>query len=127
MTAARAVRLELGTEVAKPGEILQYVLVNTGVRRVRYGAKVALERRSSAGWEPVNISQGFRAWASHLSPGERSDLKVRGADLVVRLPAELPPGRYRLRKRLEVLVGNAPDETEPVETVVEFTVERRAA
>jgi hypothetical protein len=117
--------MELGTGIARPGEDLTYVLVNTGVRRLRYGAKVALERRDSAGWEPVNLSQGFRAWARRLSPGERSEL-VR-SDLVVRLPAELPPGRYRLRKRLEALVGNAPDETEPVETVVEFTVEANAA
>lgn len=119
--------MEVGAGVAKPGGALRYVLVNTGVRPLRYGAAVALERRGSAGWERVNTGQGFRGWASHLAPGQRSDLTVRGADLVVRLPAELPAGRYRLRKRLRALVGNAPDETEPVEVVIEFTVASRAA
>jgi hypothetical protein len=74
----------------------------------------------------VNTGQGFRAWASHLAPGERSDQTVRGANLVARIPSELPSGRYRLRKRLRVLLGNAPDQTEPFEAVVEFTVERDA-
>lgn len=127
MTVVGAACMELKTGTAKPGEDLSYVLVNTGVRRLRYGAKVALEREGGAGWECVNQPLGFRAWAARLSPGERTDSKAHGTELIARLPAELPPGRYRLRKQVEVLLGDAPDETEPVEAIVEFTVETTAA
>jgi len=114
---ARAIgRVEFLHTIARAGDSLEYAVVNTGERPLRFGAGYALERRDSGRWQLMNADQAFHAWARHLAPGER-------VQLTARLPAGLPAGSYRVRKRLSVVLPDRPGVGEPLQAIAELTIE----
>ena len=117
-----AARLELSTTVAIAGEGLAYTVVNIGALPIMLGAAYQLDRFADNEWEHVEVPYAFRLWGQRLESGGTSELTARVPELV-------QPGRYRLRKRLDVdrdphpgYESVAHQEIEPIEVTAEFEV-----
>jgi hypothetical protein len=117
--------LKLSKPAFTAGDELQYIVVNTGELPIMLGAAYVLERFEQRGWRVANPDAGFRAWGRRLAPGQRTRLTTR-------LPASLPAGSYRLRKRLRADRDPHPgyewvalSDVAPCEATAEFTVDAR--
>jgi hypothetical protein len=124
-SAAVAGRLELAQPGFMAGDELEYIVVNTGELPIMLGAAYVLERFEQHGWRVANPDAAFPAWGARLAPGRRTRLTTH-------LPASLPAGSYRLRKRL--LADRDPHpgcewvslgDVAPCEAIAEFTVDTR--
>jgi hypothetical protein len=99
-----------------------YTVVNAGATPIMLGEAYELERISDDGWERVELPYVFRLWGRRLESGDRCELAAR-------VPEVVQPGRYRLRKRLDVDRDPHPgyewvahQEIQPVEVTAEFAV-----
>jgi hypothetical protein len=120
-----AARLELPKPTFTAGDDLEYVVVNTGDLPIMLGAAYVLERFEHGGWRVANPDAAFRAWGRRLTPGQQSELTTH-------LPASLPAGNYRLRKRLAADRDPHPgyewlaqSDVASCEAIAEFTVDAR--
>ena len=88
-------RLEVSAAAAAPGASVSYAVTNAGELPIMLGDAYELERLSDDAWERVEVPYAFRLWGRRLESGDRYELSARVPDLA-------RPGRYRLRKRLDV-------------------------
>jgi hypothetical protein len=72
-----------------PGQIVPYRIVNTGTVDLICGLAYRLERRADDTWVCMNPGMAFRAIGFGVSPGHYRELQAR-------IPADAPPGLYRL-------------------------------
>jgi hypothetical protein len=121
-SSALAARLELAATAAIPGGGLGYTVVNIGALPISLGEAYELDRLADGESERVEIPYMFRSWGRRLESGDRFTLTAR-------IPESVQPGRYRLRKRLDVDRDPHPgyewvahQETEPIEVTAEFEV-----
>ena len=117
-----AARLELAASAVVPGRVLEYTVINTGALPIMLGEAYGFERPAGDGWERVPVPYAFRLWGRRLESGGRFELTAR-------VPELAHPGRYRLRKRLQVDRDPHPGyewvaarEIEPIEVTAEFDV-----
>ncbi|MDQ6807461.1 MAG: hypothetical protein M3065_21495, partial [Actinomycetota bacterium] len=117
-----AARLELdATAVARGGQ-LGYLVINTGELPILLGEAYSVERFMGKSWCEVPLPYMFRLWGRRLAPGARSEL-------IAQIPNAVPPGRYRLCKRLSVDRDPHPgwesvarEDIQPIEVTTEFSV-----
>ena len=99
-----------------------YTVINAGDLPIMFGEAYELELLSDDGWGLVELPYAFRLWGRRLESGGRYELSARVPDLA-------QPGRYRLRKRLDVDRDPHPgyewlggEKIEPIEVTAEFDV-----
>jgi hypothetical protein len=115
-------RLELGVVAVAPGGTVGYTVVNVGDLPIMLGEAYELDRLADDEWERVKVPYMFRSWGRRLESGARFELTARVPELVA-------PGRYRVRKRLDVDRDPHPgyewvahQEIKPIEVTAEFEV-----
>jgi hypothetical protein len=117
-----AANLELASTAAIAGGGVGYTVVNAGALPIMLGEAYELECLTEDGWERFPIGYAFRLWGRRLESGDRFELTAR-------VPEPVQPGRYRLRKRLDVDRDPHPgyewvahQEIEPIDLTAEFEV-----
>jgi hypothetical protein len=118
-----AARVESAGTTAAPGGQIKYTVLNTGALPIMLGAHYELDRFIDNTWEPFPLPYAFRLWGRRLETGNRYELTAR-------IPEHAPPGRYRLRKRLDVdrdphpgYESLATKQIDPIELTTEFDVQ----
>jgi hypothetical protein len=89
-----AARVEVGIPVVSGGGV-EYEVINTGELPIMLGEAYEFDRLGSTGWDRVPLPYAFRLSGRRLEAGDRYGLAAR-------VPDSALPGRYRLRKRLDV-------------------------
>jgi hypothetical protein len=95
--------LSLGATAVRPGEELSYSIRNIGGTPIQFGGDYMLERRADDGeWVVCPNPMWVAAFGCVLRPGDARQLSAR-------IPADAPPGRYRLGKQVSYLWSLSPE------------------
>lgn len=86
--------LRPATTQARPGDTVEYQIVNHGPETLTFGAPYILDRRNGDDWVECNEETTWTLPLVSLGPGkERTEW--------ARIPKDGAPGRYRVTKEVE--------------------------
>ena len=87
-------KLGLSQQLARPGEVLYFRVENFGTSPVRYGEPFLIETFDGGGWREYPLNGAWHRPLFRISGGHAGQCQS------FTVPNDMPPGLYRVKKRL---------------------------